>query len=116
MKYPKVFNLTEKEVTKNLPELVARGLVVSEKSTHTSDRRTAQITNPTAGEVVGYSLLASKFKNKEISQKDARILLAIESNRAGGPRSTHVPRLISRAYADDRAAIESVVYGWQNGG
>lgn len=112
MKYPKLFENQPTIDAKLLKDLEDRGLLVSEKSIHSGERRTATVTNPTAGEVVGYSLFANKLKDGEISQGDARILLAIEATREKGPRETHVSRLITNAFAQDRMKIQSEVMLW----
>lgn len=112
MKYPKLFDKQPQINKPFLAELEKRGLIVSAKSTHKSERRVAEVTNPTAGEVIGYSLLAKKFRDGEISQFDARMLLVIESARAKGPRDTHVSRLASNAFTTDKEQVLSKVESW----
>jgi len=112
MDYPKLFD-DQPEINEGLlADLEARGLIVPEKSLHKSDRRTAEVSNPTAGEVIGYSLLACKFKAGEITQEDARVLLVIEATRAKGPRETHVSRLLANAFVSDRTKIMVEVQKW----
>lgn len=112
MDYPNIFDKQPKITKALLLDLEKRGLIVAPKSLHKSERRTAEVTNPTAGEVIGYSLLAIKFKNGAISQEDARALLVIESTRAKGPRETHVTRLISNAFTTDKAEVLEQVGSW----
>lgn len=105
MKYPKIFDNQPEITPEMLTDLQDRGLLVPEKSTHKGERRTTEVTNPTAGEVVGYSLLAEKLKNGEISQDDARILLVLETAREKGPRDTHTARLISKAFNVEKEKV-----------
>lgn len=112
MKYPKLFDKQPQINKPLLADLEKRGLIVSAKSTHKSERRVAEVTNPTAGEVIGYSLLAKKFRDGEISQLDARILLVIEATRAKGPRETHIARLVSNAFTADKGKALSKVESW----
>lgn len=112
MDYPKIFDKQPKITKALLTDLEKRGLIVPATSLHKSERRTAQVSNPTAGEVIGYSLLAKKFRDGEISQEDARILLVIESTREKGPRSTHVTRLVSNAFTTDKERVLVQVEAW----
>lgn len=107
--YPKIFDKQPEITPELLKDFETRGLLVPAKTTHKSDRRVAQVTNPTGGEVVGYSLLAKKLRDGEVSPDDARALLVIEATREKGPRDTHIPRLITRAFtADKEHALEQV--------
>lgn len=110
--YPKIFDKQPKITKALLSGLEKRGLIVKPKSLHKSERRTAEVTNPTAGEVVGYSLLAEKFRDGKISQEDARILLVLESTREKGPRDTHVTRLVSNAFTTDKESVIKKVEAW----
>jgi hypothetical protein len=113
MEYPELFD-NQPEITPNLlADLEDRGLIVPEKSLHKSDRRTAEVSNPTAGEVIGYSLLAKKFKAGEITQDDARALLVIETTRDKGPRETHISRLMANVFVTDKTRITVKVQEWQ---
>lgn len=112
MNYPKIFDKQPKITKTLLIDLEKRGLIVPAKSLHKSERRTAEVTNPTAGEVIGYSLLAKKFKEGAISQEDARALLVIETVRAKGPRETHIFRLINTAFSTDKTEILRRVTSW----
>jgi len=112
MDYPKIFDKQPKITKALLADLEKRGLLVAPKSLHKSERRTAEVTNSTAGEVIGYSLLAKKFRDGEISQEDARILLVIESTREKGPRETHVARLASNAFTTDKESVLEKVEEW----
>lgn len=112
MQYPKLFENQPKITTDLLTELEKRGLIISAKSLHKGNRRTAEVSNPTAGEVIGYSLLATKLKDDEISQDDARILLAIEAIREKGPRETHVTRLVSKAFATEKKKVIKKINYW----
>lgn len=112
MNYPVLFDDQPEITPELLADLQARGLIVPEKSLHQSDRRTAEVSNPTAGEVIGYSLLARKFKAGEITQEDARVLLVIEATRAKGARETHISRLLANAYVQDKARIMIEVQKW----
>ena len=103
--YPTLFDKQPKITAKLIKGLQDRKLLVPEKSLHKSERRTAQVTNPTAGEVIGYSLLAEKLKGGEISQDDARILLVLETVRVKGPRETHVARLVSKAFNGEKGRV-----------
>lgn len=112
MKYPKLFE-DQPEITKEiLSGLEKRGLLVAAKSLHKSEQRTAEVTNRTAGDVIGYSLLSKKFKERAITQADARILLVIESTRAKGPRDTHTARLILNAFVADKSEVLKRVESW----
>ena len=112
MEYPQLFD-NQPEITPDLlADLEGRGLIVPEKSLHKSERRTAEVSNPTAGEVIGYSLLAKKFKAGEITQDDARVLLAIEASRDKGPRETHVSRLMANVYGEEKTRVTLKVAEW----
>ena len=112
MTYPALFENQPEITPELLTDLEDRGLIVPEKSLHKGERRTAQISNPTAGEVVGYSLLSKKFKDGAITQEDARVLLVIETTRKGGPRETHVSRLITNAFVSDKTQVLVEVQKW----
>lgn len=113
MQYPKLFD-GQPEITPGLlADLESRGLIVPEKTLHKSERRTAQVSNPTAGEVIGYSLLAKRFKDGAVSQGDARVLLVLETARDKGPRETHVSRLLANAYVSDKSNVLEKVQAWQ---
>lgn len=112
MDYPKIFDKQPKITKALLSDLEKRGLIVAAKSLHKSERRTAEVTNPTAGEVVGYSLLAKKLRDGEISQGDARLLLVIEATREKGPRETHVTRLASNAFTTEKEKVLEQVEAW----
>lgn len=112
MKYPELFENQPKITAKVLADFEKRGLVVPEKTIHEGERRTTAVTNPTAGEVVGYSLLAAKLRDNEISQEDARALLVIETVRENGPRDTHVSRLLTNAFAYDKMQVQSKILEW----
>jgi len=97
MKYPKLFDdqpaITP---TKLLKSFADRGLLT------------------TSGQVVGYNYLSNKFRVGLITQADARILLAIEAVRPGGPRETHVSRLLANVYVEDKVKILDKVNSWAN--
>jgi hypothetical protein len=112
MPYPELFENQPEITPELLTDLEDRGLIVPEKSLHKSERRTAQISNRKAGEVVGYSLLSKKFKDGAITQDRARILLVIETTRNGGPRESHVSRLITNAYVADKTRVLVKVQSW----
>ena len=105
MEYPKIFDKQPRITKELLVDLERRGLIVPAKSLHKSERRTVEVANPTAGEVVGYSLLAKKFSLGQVSQDDARALLVLETTRKKGPRETHIFRFINAAFAADKAKI-----------
>jgi len=87
MKYPKLFDDQPKITEKLLNALTHRGLLTS------------------SGQVVGYNYRSNKFRVGLITQADARILLAIEAVRPGGPRETHVSRLLANVYVEDKVKI-----------
>lgn len=112
MKYPILFE-NQPEITPELLErLESRGLIVPAKSTHKGERRTAEVSNPTAGEVIGYSLLAKRLKEGAIDQTDARVLLIIEATREKGPRETHISRLVTNAFISDKTKLLDKVEKW----
>lgn len=115
MKFPKLFKNQPKITRETLIDFKARGLITSQKSLHESKRRTVYVANPSAGDVVGYLQLANKLKANEITQKDARLLLAIEATREKGPRQSHIDRLILVAFADDRAEVLNKIKQFSNG-
>ena len=112
MKYPELFKDQPEITPEVLQDLESRGLIVSEKSEHRGERRRTSVTNATAGEVVGYSLLAAKLKDGEISQEDARVLLVIEATRPKGPRETHISRLVTNAFAFDKMQVQRRIMSW----
>lgn len=113
MPYPKLFENQPKITEKLLAVLEKRGLIVSDKSLHQGERRTTVVSNPTAGEIIGYSLLAKKLKAGEVSQDDARVLLAIEACREKGPRETHIGRLIPKAFEMEKENVINKINSWR---
>jgi hypothetical protein len=111
-KYPILFDHQKAITPARVMELQSLGLVVPDKTMHTGDRRSASVTNRTAGEVVGYSILADKLKHGEIDQATARDLLSIEAARKGGPRDTHLARLLANAYVSEKTQILEKVSQW----
>lgn len=121
MKYPRLFDGQPQTTKAVLADLKRKGLAVPDTTTHKVNpgdtgcpggRQTSTISNPTAGDVVGYSLLAKKLKDGEVSQVDARHLLAIEATREKGPRATHVSRLISNAFSKDKKRVLKAIEIW----
>lgn len=120
-KYPIIFDKQPKITKGLLADLEKRGLIVPEKSRHTVNpgdpkaqggRQTEFVSNPTAGDVVGYSILAKKFRDGDISQEDARVLLVIESTREKGPRETHISRLLANVFASNKQKVLAKVEAW----
>jgi len=105
MKYPKLFDDQPRITKKLLKSLTDRGLIVPSKSWRALSGQVSLMRNQTAGQVIGYNLISSKFKAGLITQADARILLAIEAVRPGGPRETHVSRLMANVYVEDKVKI-----------
>ena len=107
MKYPKLFKKQKMpDITEKVfDNLVKQGLVVAETTTHESEKRVAEVSNPTAGQVVGYGLLAEKLKQGYVTQTEARQLLCIEAARPNGARETHIARLINIAFMQDKNEI-----------
>lgn len=121
MGYPTLFDGQPKITKKLLADFEKRGLIVPEKSQHNVNpgkpntrggRQTSVVKNCKAGEVVGYNLLANKLRDGEISQEDARLLLCIEATRDGGPRETHVSRLVIMAFSTDKKGVLRKVEQW----
>lgn len=112
MKYPKLFK-GQKAITQiRLDELEQDGFIVPKKSLHDGVNRSAEISNPTAGNVVGYTYLAEKYKRDEITQNVARDLLSIEAARNGGPRMSHVTCLVKKAFAEDKRGLLWKIEEW----
>jgi hypothetical protein len=112
LKYPILFDHQKEITSARVEKLKALGLVVPDNTLHGGDRRTTNVKNPTAGEVVGYSILARKFKDGEITQELARDLLSIEAARKGGPRETHTARLLANSYGTEKINIVKKVLQW----
>ncbi len=112
MNYPQLFDDQEEITPELLAGLERHGLIVPEKSPQSGERRHMSVRNPTAGDVIGYSLLADKLKGGSISPKTAQTLLVLETARAKGPRDTHTARLITLAFATDKAEVQTRIDAW----
>jgi len=111
-KYPKLFKDQPLITPKVLAYLERCGFIVPATTLHTGKRRTTEVTNPSAGEVVGYAKLADKLAYGEISQASCRLLLAVEATRKGGPRVTHTARLLVNSFVDDKTTVIGKVESW----
>lgn len=102
----KLFKHQPELTEKHIENLTKRGLLVPEKSPRKRPNCKDEITNPTAGEVVGYFNLNKVLKAGKVSQDDARRLLAIETVRTNGrPRQSHINRLIIVAFSKDKSVV-----------
>ena len=107
----KLFNRQPRMTKAAITDLEQRGLLVAEKTQRCPEYKHKQsceyeVTNQTAGDVVGYIPLSKAIKRNEISQEDARRLLVIEALRKNGkPRQTHIARLMVVAYATSKSQI-----------
>ncbi len=99
MKYPQLFPDQPEITPDTLRQLRVKGLIVPPTTARYRAGIRDKVTNRTAGEVVGYNILAKKFASGQVSQQDAQLLLVIEATRAKGARKTHVGRLAEHALA-----------------
>lgn len=111
-RYPKLFKNQPQIDDAVLLRLERRGFLVPAKSTHVSEGQTKEVSNHTAGEVVGYVTLSDALMEERVSQSDSRLLLAIEASRKGGPRLTHVSRLIISSFITDKLQVIEKVNQW----
>ena len=95
----------------HIKRLINAGLLVAHKSPRKRPNCDDEITNITAGEVVGNLGLSNKIRDGKITQDDARRLLAIESVRETGPprHKSHISRLLLLAYAGDKEGVEKEI-------
>jgi hypothetical protein len=94
----------------HIEDLTKRGFLVPsksprERSVH-GNKISDEITNRTVGDVVSYRPLDGILRKEKPNQDDARRLLAIETCRPnGGPRHSHIARLVIIAFAKDKAEV-----------
>ena len=111
MQYPKLFS-SQPEITPELLEnLEKKGFIVPATSINDNKLRVAEVTNPTAGDVVGYVSLSVTMRNG-LSQTDAQALVVIEATRKGGPRESHINRLISFIFNSGKKKVKKKVEEW----
>lgn len=90
----------------HIEDLTGRGLLVPAKSPRNRATCADEITNPTAGDVVSYRPLDKLLQAGQITQDDARRMLAIETTRINGrPRRSHIVRLMVVAFAKDKQRV-----------
>tara|TARA_R100001530_G_scaffold97848_1_gene68043 strand:+ start:545 stop:904 length:360 start_codon:yes stop_codon:yes gene_type:complete len=112
--YPDLFKDQPLITADLLAKLTKQGLIVPDTTRHESERRDCEVANPSAGQVVGYTLLAARFTEGKIDQETARVLLVVEATREGGPRKTHVDRLLANAWVGDRRRATAKIKSWVN--